>query len=146
MSQIIHFWHQFSFLNGKKPPFFVTQNFSDGLKFEVLVKFDAKNGLFDSFPFKNLYNDVLCLNGSKVTAALNVFQILNVITCLNIYVHNSSSSFLTTNSNMFSFLIILNTHCMLQWLITLDHLYLKTLYLHHFISYVPQQQKEKVIY
>ena len=35
--------------------------------------------LVDLFPFKNVYNDVLCLNGSKVTA-LNVFQILNVIT------------------------------------------------------------------
>ena len=48
---------------------------------EFLVKFDAKNGFFDSFPLKNVYNYVLCLNGSNVTA-LNVFQILNVITCL----------------------------------------------------------------
>ena len=33
------------------------------------------------FLSRNIYNDVLCLNGSKVTA-LNVFQILNVITPL----------------------------------------------------------------
>ena len=31
---------------------------------------------------KIVYNDVLCLNGSKITA-LSVFQILNVITPLN---------------------------------------------------------------
>ena len=44
---------------------------------EFLEQFDAKNGFFDSFLWKNVYNYVLSLNGSKVTA-LNVCQILNV--------------------------------------------------------------------
>ena len=43
------------------------------VSFEPLMQFDAKTGFFDSFPFKNVYNDVLCMNGSKVTA-LNVFS------------------------------------------------------------------------
>ena len=37
------------------------------------VKLDAINGLFDSFLSKKVYNDVLCINSSKVTA-LNVFS------------------------------------------------------------------------
>ena len=36
------------------------------------------------FPSKNMYNDVLCINISKVTA-LNVFQILIVSCALNSY-------------------------------------------------------------
>ena len=49
-----------------------------------LVKFDAKNDLFflTHFLSKNVYNDVLCINGSKVTA-LNAFHHLNVCITLN---------------------------------------------------------------
>ena len=53
---------------------------------EFLVKSDAKNGFFDFFPFqKNVYNNVLCINGSKVTA-LNVFTtVFNVGFSLNVH-------------------------------------------------------------
>ena len=57
-----------------------------------------KMDYLSNFLSKNIYNDVLRINVSKVTA-LNVFQILNVISCLNRLIsdgedtqHNETSS------------------------------------------------------